>query len=68
MFSVPSLPGKNLGNVCENSREGENPHLLSNSPKCLRRFLTGYEGTENTSYFLNLICYGKVNIEAGIFS
>ena len=27
MLSVPSLPGENLGNVCENSRAGENPQL-----------------------------------------
>ena len=28
MFSVPPYPVENLGNVCENSRTGENPRLL----------------------------------------
>ena len=57
MLSVPSLPGENLGNVCENSRAGENPQLrlvfllicsriLPNMPQ----FSPGYEGTKNMFY------------------
>ena len=60
MFSVASLPGKNLGEVYENSQAGENLDCVSgfhwsalkNSPKRSPKFSPGYEGTENMSYFL----------------
>ena len=62
MFSVPLEPGENLGKVCESSWAGENPRLrlefctdlLSNSPKRSLRFSSGYEGTANTFYFLDI--------------
>ena len=53
MLLVLSLPGENLGKVCENSRAGETLDCVSGFHWCALEFyqtFTSYESTENVLF------------------